>query len=109
MSKRMWIYLIGKVGDLTDDRYYDSVKVKFENRAIQLRELGYVVINPMDLCDRDMDWDLAMRRCLNGMLQCDYISTLNDYTESRGGMIEYRLACMLGYENILPSSINNLI
>lgn len=109
MNKRRWIYIIGKVGDLSDDRYYEMVKMKFENRSKELKALGYVVVNPMEICERDVDWNLAMKRCINGLLQCDYISTLNDYKESRGGVIEYDLACKLGYENILPSSINNCI
>lgn len=106
MKRKPWIYIIGKVGDLTDDRYYEMVCLKFANRKRELELLGYVVLNPMELVQRGTDWETAMRICIPVMLQCKFISTLNDYTESRGGMIEYELAGKFDYKNIQPSKVN---
>ena len=104
--KKPLIYIIGKVGDLSDDEYYNSVCIKFANRKRELEALGYKVINPMELVERGSSWEYAMRICIPAMLQCKFISTLPDYTESRGGMIEYDMACKFTYKNIQPSKVN---
>lgn len=108
-KQKPWIYIIGKVGDLSDDRYYEMVCLKFANRKRELELLGYIVMNPMELVQRGTDWETAMRICIPVMLQCRFISTLSDYTESRGGMIEYDLACKFDYVNIQPSKVNEYV
>lgn len=105
--QKPWIYIIGKVGDLSDDRYYEMVRLKFENRKRELEEQGFVVINPTELVQRHTDWNTAMRICLNALLQCDHVSPLPDYKESRGGMIEYNLAVKLEYTIVFTSKMND--
>lgn len=105
--RKPWCYIIGKVGDLSDDRYYEMVCLKFDNRKHELEALGYFVINPMEIVPRGTDWNRAMRMCINAMLQCSHVSPLSDYTESRGGIIEIELAKKLDFIIVSPSKMNS--
>jgi hypothetical protein len=100
------VYIAGKVGDLTDDAYYYEVVRKFAHRERELRKLGYSVVNPMTLNNRNTDWDIAMRKCIIKLMQSDFISPLSDWKCSPGAAIEVELAEKLGIPKVYPSKIN---
>jgi hypothetical protein len=106
--KRETVYIIGKVGDLSDDDYYQGVYEKFALREKMLCAMGLAVVNPMRLIPRDTIWRDAMKKCISAMLSCDKVSPLPDTWYSEGGMIEFNLSQKLRMPVILPAEENML-
>lgn len=100
--KRENVYIIGKVGDLTDDDYYQSVFDKFARREKILCSMGFAVVNPMRMIPRDSIWREAMKKCITAMLSCDKVSPLPDTWYSEGGIIEFNLSQKLQMPVVLP-------
>ena len=86
------IYISGKITG--DPEYYS----KFLVEEIRLRELGYGPVNPAELVPDGTPWDTAMRKVLKAMLDCDGVSLLPDWGDSKGARIEWRLAAELGMD-----------
>jgi len=80
------IYISGKV---TGDPGY---REKFIAEADRLQALGYRPVNPTAQIPADASWPAAMRIALGAMLECDGVSLLSDWRDSRGAMVEERLA-----------------
>jgi Fe2+ transport system protein FeoA len=102
--KKERVYITGKVGDLSDDNYHESVYQKFERREKRLQSMGFVVGNPVKLVPRDLSWNEAMKLCISAMLTCDKINPLPDTWYSRGGMIEFNLSQTLNMPVIIPET-----
>jgi hypothetical protein len=102
--KKERVYIMGKVGDLSDDDYLTSVIQKFEYREKILVSMGFTVINPIKIVPRDLSWCEAMKVCLSAMLTCDKISPLPDTWYSTGGMIEFNLSQTLKMPVIIPET-----
>jgi hypothetical protein len=82
------VYIIGKV---TGMPYKDCVN-KFKEREAELNRAGYIAVNPMRLVPKNTPWHEAMRICLAAMIQCYGVNPLDDWKDSRGGMLEMHLA-----------------
>lgn len=82
------VYIIGKV---TGMPYKECIK-KFKDREAELNRAGYIAINPMRLVPKNTPWHEAMRICLAAMIQCYGVNPLDDWKDSRGGMLEMHLA-----------------
>jgi hypothetical protein len=96
------VYIMGKVGDLSDDDYYNFVYQKFAVRERALIKMGFEVINPMHIVPRSAGWNDAMKICIPEMLACDKISPLPDTWYSAGAMIEFELSQKLKMPIVLP-------
>lgn len=81
----------------------------FHARAVELRALGYVVINPAEINDEDpadaltmtpeelaAHWQKCMRADLTALLTCDSVVMLDGWTRSRGATLEHHVAKALG-------------
>ena len=85
----MKIYISGPMTNIKDLN-----KKAFSEAAERIKKLGYEVVNPHDIAN-DGSWRDAMRQDIKAMMDCDAIYLLHGYEDSRGAMIEYRIAKML--------------
>jgi predicted secreted Zn-dependent protease len=90
------VYIAGKV---TGEPYEDC-KAKFNRRAEILRKQGYEVINPVEIVSRTASWETAMKICIKALVNCDAYYMLPGWRDSRGAKIEYKLAQVLGLQNL---------
>jgi len=86
------IYIAGKV---TGDPNY---RAKFRSESERLHSLGYEPVNPSEIIAEDEPWKRAMKTALRAMLECDGVSLLPDWMNSKGARIEWRLATELGMD-----------
>ena len=92
IEKRELVYIAGKVTGLP----YDETVEKFSVRSAELKAMGYMVFNPMEVVDPSCEWRDAMKICLSFLPHCDYIDLLPDWTFSKGALWEYKTARKLG-------------
>jgi hypothetical protein len=87
------IYIAGKVSG----EPIAECTLKFGAAQKEIEAQGCRAINPLAVVnDWHMPWRQAMRLCIKAMLEADAVLLLDDYQESRGAMIEYKLAQDLG-------------
>lgn len=87
------IYISGKVTG-TDD--YVKRFAKIESR---LKLQGWRVVNPVKKCrhfPKGTKWETYMRHNIRLLTRCDAIYLLRGWRQSRGAVIEQRLAVDLG-------------
>ena len=84
----MKVYIIGKVTGLDYERCCNL----FERREIELKELGYKVVNPVKLVTEGTGWTDAMKQCIAELIQCDGYSALPNALDSKGGVLELIIA-----------------
>lgn len=92
MSESKKIYISGKITGIEN-----SAMSIFQNAETKLSEFGYSVVNPMKLNhDHDKDWHSYMRVDIKALVDCDEIYMLNNWTDSKGAILEHTIAMMLG-------------
>jgi hypothetical protein len=100
----MKIYLAGPMTGLPDFNY-----PAFHAMAAHLRAAGYEVFspaeNPFPPCGT---WGGYMRMALAQLVQCECIALLPGWTESKGALIERKLAQVLGMKVMLADQIHGL-
>lgn len=82
------VYIAGKVTGLP----YAEAQAMFKTRENELLAKGYTVINPCNIISPDEDWNTAMMICLQLLPLADYISLLDNWTNSRGARWEWNTA-----------------
>jgi len=92
MRKIKW-YISGKV---TGDPDY---RAKFEAAAEKLRAEGFDVCNPVEGEEEGHSWLYYMRKDIKKLMDCDAVYFLHDWADSKGAVLEFRIAQALG----LPS------
>ena len=85
------IFLSGKI---TGDRSY---KAKFDRVAAELRDEGYIVLNPATL-PMGLEYADYARICMAMLEAADTILLLPDYTQSPGAKVEKQYAKYIGKE-----------
>ena len=91
MSKKT-IYIAGKITGVED-----LAKIVFKQKELELEDIGYNVINPMELKhDHDKTHASYMRVCIKALCECDEIYMLSNWTDSKGAIIEHTIAMYLG-------------
>lgn len=78
----MTLYLSGPITGMPD------YAARFAAAARILREAGYTVVNPVDLCEEDWDWDRCMMEDLAALRTCEGVAVLDGWEASRGSRIE---------------------
>lgn len=93
----MKIYIAGPMTGLPDFNY-----PAFNAAAAQLRAMGHTVLNPAEnpvpACGT---WQGYMRLALAQLVQCECIVLLPGWAESKGALIERKLAQVLGMDVLL--------
>lgn len=69
----------------------------FNAEAARLRALGYHVENPAENPEQ-ASWADYMRVAIPQMLTCDIVALLPGWSDSRGALLEQRIAFQLGME-----------
>jgi hypothetical protein len=95
-------YLAGPVSGL--DR--ELVVAAFEAAEVAMRELGYVVVNPVRLIDPSVKWNAAMRMLIPALCDCDAIYLIKGWALSIGAAFEYKTAVVCGLKVIGLTSDN---
>lgn len=85
------IFISGKI---TGDRSY---KAKFDRVAAELRDEGYIVLNPATL-PMGLEYRDYARICMAMLEAADTILLLPDYTQSHGAKLEKQHAKYIGKE-----------
>ena len=86
------VYLSGPMTGIVDWNY-----PAFNAAAVELRELGFEVVNPAENgLAPESDWAQHMRLDVARMMECDGLVMLPGWQESKGARIEHRLAIDLG-------------
>lgn len=99
------IYIAGKVSGLHEQ----EVSEKFENAKKTIEAMNYEVINPVELVKAHLNefwrcktltdsdvWKIAMKVCIKKLVDCDGIVLLPDWQQSRGALLEVKIAEGLG-------------
>jgi hypothetical protein len=91
LSKK--IYICGKVTGLP----IHDVTMKFGNAEKIIVSNGLTAVNPLSVVnDFKCPWPEAMKKCIAAMVQCDAILLLDDWMDSKGALIEQRIASDIG-------------
>jgi hypothetical protein len=88
--ERCKLYICGRI---TGDSNYHS---KFLDAENDLYDAGFYPVNPAACIPANTDWNQAMKKAINIMLQCDGVALLPDWKKSKGAKIEAVLARELG-------------
>ncbi|OBS10807.1 DUF4406 domain-containing protein [Acidihalobacter prosperus] len=100
----MKIYIAGPMTGLPDNNY-----PAFHRMADELRAHGYHVENPAENASNPPPcgtWTGWMRLAIAQLIRCDHILMLNGWQNSRGALIEHRLACDLGLTVLTETNID---
>lgn len=85
-------------------------KEKFANATKKLRSLGYIVINPHEICSDipASQWEDCMKICIKRLMDADIIIMLDDWQQSRGATVEFKIAQTVNISQFLYNDfINN--
>lgn len=85
------VYLAGKVTGLSRM----EATQKFGQYEVELMRRGCVVVNPLNIVDKNHDWQTAMRICIAAMMECNEIYFMPCWKDSPGAVIEHGLALQL--------------
>lgn len=93
----MKVYISGPISGLP----FDEVEKAFSEAESKMLEEGFEVVNPLNNgLPRESTWNNHMKADIKLLMGCDTIYLLKGYEDSRGAMIEYDLARILGFDLI---------
>lgn len=86
------VYISGKISGI------ESLAVKlFDDAEHNINSKGFIAVNPMKLSHKhDKSWHSYMREDIKVLCDCDEIYMLNNWTDSKGAIIEHTIAMYLG-------------
>lgn len=83
------IYIAGKVSG----EPLAECTMKFGMAQKKIEALGFNVVNPLALIeDCNTPWDVAMKKCIGALVNCDAVVLLPCWQNSNGAKIEHQLA-----------------
>lgn len=90
--KKPKIYIAGKV---TGEARLNCEEKFFVTENV-LAMYGFEVVNPINLVSNwETPWDKAMKICIKGLMDCDGLFLIKDFTESPGAKLELYLATLV--------------
>lgn len=83
------IYIAGKVSG----EPIAECTMKFGMAQKEIESQGYIAVNPLEVVgDWNITWKEAMKKCLTALIDCDAVILLDCWTQSKGAIIEQKLA-----------------
>lgn len=93
----MKVYISGPISG----HPYEDAEKNFNDAELRLQENGFEVVNPLNNgLSANHTWCEHMKADIKLLMECDTIYLLKGYQDSKGAMIEYDLARILGYDVI---------
>lgn len=90
------IYICGQVTGLPRDEAFKL----FADRERLIRKAGYIPVNPMRIIRMGTEWRQAMKICIHHLMDCDGITILHNWRESRGARMEVQVAELFELQTI---------
>ena len=92
------IYIAGKVTGLP----IIEVEEKFRKVQNEIEQQGFIAVNPIEIVGTwECTWKEAMIKCISELINCDAILLLPCWTNSKGALIEQKLASDLDIRTII--------
>ena len=88
----MKIYIAGKV---TGEDRKETLE-KFKKFQDILTDAGHQPVNPMDHVSEHDNWNVAMKKCIKMLVECDGVFLIHDWKESNGARLEFECAHAFG-------------
>ena len=86
------IYISGKISGIENE-----APELFARAELELQAKGFETVNPMTLNhNHDKSWHSYMKEDVKALCECDVIYMLNNWTDSKGAIIEHTIAMYLG-------------
>lgn len=83
------IYIAGKVTGLPKL----ECTMNFGAAQVAIEKMGHEAINPLVVVnDWKAKWEVAMKKCISALMDCDMILMLDNYNDSPGATVEMDLA-----------------
>lgn len=98
--KEIIVYVSGKISGLAPELYKANFDLGVKDAREHFMPLAkkVTVINPLEITQIDVtDWALCMRQDIIVLMQCNAIFMLKGWQDSRGAIIERRIASDLGF------------
>lgn len=91
-EKKKKVFVSGKVSGLV---YLEACRL-FYDASKKIIRMNMTPVLPIELCRSHWGWWRCMVVCLWNLLWCDCFSQLDNWEDSKGARIEYRVAKILG-------------
>lgn len=92
------IYIAGKVTGLP----IAEVEDKFMVAQKEIEAQGFLAVNPIEVVGTwDCTWKEAMLKCVKAMIDCDAVLLLPCWTDSKGAIIEQKIASDLEIRTLI--------
>lgn len=89
VTTKQKIYIAGKVTG--EDRL--ECAAKFAKAKQEIEADGFIAVNPLEVVGSfEVPWEIAMRKCIKALMDCDKVFMLPCCAESKGARLETRLA-----------------
>ena len=86
------IYISGKISGIENE-----APELFAKAELELQSKGFETVNQMTLNhNHDKSWHSYMKEDVKALCECDTIYMLNNWTDSKGAIIEHTIAMYLG-------------
>lgn len=96
------VYVAGPMSGYPDHNFHE-----FRREAQRLRQIGFEVVNPVDINpDPKTPWAECMKVDIKALMDCDLIALLPNWEASRGARLEVHIAQALGIPTV-PANIMN--
>jgi hypothetical protein len=93
MTTKPRIYIAGKVTGTP----IEETTNKFKSWKQAIESMGFEAVNPLEVVNNwNTPWEQAMRMCVAALVGCDAVFLLPDWMDSRGALIEQRIAQEMG-------------
>ena len=93
------VYISGKITGIEE-----IAPMLFEHAEKYLTIMGFTPVNPMKLNHQhDKSWQSYMKEDVKALCECNAIYMLNNWTESKGAIIEHTIAMYLRMKVIYES------